>query len=630
MPPCLYNPPVTHTGSITLHPRGFGFLVLDNDPQGRSAFIAPPELNPLLAGDQVEAQVSESKDGRLSATSLKLLSRARSTLFGTVVRHRGQPFLHVDRAVSNTDWPLHIPENLARPPDGAWVLATLAADHLICDRVFDASADIAFEQVLARHQIRLAHPDSLALPPATLHALQRPRRDLRSCPTVTIDAASTRDIDDAVSAIEADADGAMRILVSIADVSSVVREGEPLDQEARARATSVYLPDRVLPMFPAWLSEEAASLLPAQDRNCMTVELRIDPQGEVSAIDIYRSIIRSAARLTYDEVAAFLDRGETNAQTWPVREMLSWCRTASSRLAVARARRGGVEFEADETHVVVDAHTRRVTVVEPLRNTSAHAMIERFMVAANEAVARWLQARGVPAPFRVHDEPDASAVYQLESIARNFGFHTGFGSRLTPLALGALQRQIGDSPSAPAIMSVLGGALGRARYTVHPSPHFGLGAPLYLHFTSPIRRYADLLVHRAVGAYLDGERPADSRPAALEQLCGHIQQRAANAEKAERDCKRVAAARYLVSRIGQQFEGNVTRVRPFGLLVQLHGSLLEGTIPTESLPQGPYRLVEATREMVGPSRSFAIGLPVKVKVARVDEMQGRVEFELID
>ncbi|MBI5533955.1 MAG: VacB/RNase II family 3'-5' exoribonuclease [Deltaproteobacteria bacterium] len=621
--------PVIRTGTISVNPRGFGFLALDNDRDGRSAFIAPPDLNPLLAGDQVRAEVTEAADGRLTATKLELLSRSRTTVFGTIVRHKGGQFLKVDREVSNTDWRLVVPETqLPRPADGAWVVAAVQGDHVVCERVLEAASDLAFEQVLARYQIRLDHPAALATRPEAHPTAESPRRDLRAIPTVTIDAASTRDIDDAIGATPADAEGAMRILISIADVSSAVAEGSPLDEEARTRATSVYLPDRVLPMFPAWLSEDEMSLVAGKDRRCLTVELRIDPEGEITSIDVYRSLIRSAARLTYDQVAAFLDRGEVDERTEPVKQMLSWCRTASSRLSVARARRGGVEFESDETHLVVDANTRRVTVVEPLRNTSAHALIERFMVAANEAVARWLQARGVPAPYRVHDEPEPDSVRQLETIARNFGFETGFGKRLTPLALGALQRQIADAPSAPAILSVLAGALGQARYTVHAAPHFGLGAPLYLHFTSPIRRYADLLVHRAVGRYLDGERPSDPFPAELEQLSVAIGLRARRAEKAERDCKRIAAARYMMSRIGETFEGNITGVRPFGLQVQLIGSLIVGTIPIDGLADGPYRVSEATREMVGPNRSYAMGMPVTVRVARVDEMLGRIELEV--
>jgi ribonuclease R len=625
-----YDGAVIRTGIISVNPRGFGFLALDDDPAGRSAFVAPPDLNPLLAGDRAKAEVTEAPDGRLSATRLELLTRSRTTLFGTVVRHRAQPFLRVDREVSNTDWRLVIPDSITpRPVDGDAVVASVQADHAICDRLLDAASDLAFEQVLTRYQVRLSHPDPLQVRPADLPMSDAPRRDLRQVPTVTIDAASTKDIDDAVSVLPADSDGALRLLVSIADVSCVVARGSALDGEARTRATSVYLPDRVLPMLPAWLSEDEMSLLPDQDRRCLTVELRIDPEGEVTSIDIYRSLIRSATRLTYDEVAAFLDRGEVNERTGPLRQMLAWCRTASARLAVARARRGGVEFEADETHLVVDANTRRVTIVEPLRNTSSHALIERFMVAANEAVATWLHARGIPAPFRVHDELEPVAVKQLEAVARNFGFEAGFGEKLTPLALGALQRQIVDAPCAPAILSVLAGALGQARYTVHPSAHFGLGAPLYLHFTSPIRRYADLEVHRAVSSYLDGHRPSDPRPADLEQLCVAIHQQSRRAEKAERDCKRIAAARYMTSHIGECFEGNITGVRPFGLQVQLIGSLLVGTIPIDSLPDGPYRLSEPTREMAGSSRSFAMGMPVTVRAARVDEMLGRIEFDLV-
>ncbi len=619
------------TGTISVHPRGFGFLGLDQDKAARSAFITPPDLNPFLAGDHVQARVTEAADGRLSAADLQLLERSRRTLFGQVVSHRGQPHLRVDRSVSNTDWRLAASAQQQVPAEGKYAIGRVEGDHVVCERVLEEAADVAFEQVLERYELRRDFPEPIATPPAQA-APPRPdsaRRDLRELPFVTIDAASTRDLDDAVTALPADAEGAMRILVSIADVSWAVGEGTGLDEEARRRGTSVYLPDRVLPMLPRGLSEESSSLIEGADRDCITVELRIDAEGVVRSTDIYRSVIRSHARLTYDEVAAFLERGESSAKIEPLRSVLSWCRTASARLSQARASRGGVEFEADEMHIVVDANTRRTTVVEPLRNTTAHMLIERFMVAANEAVAIWLAARGVPSPFRVHDEPGAEAVQQLQSIAHNFGFEAGFGPRLTPVALGALERQIHSAPAAPAILSVLAGALGPARYTVQRRPHFGLGAPLYLHFTSPIRRYADLLVHRGVASYLDGARPQDPDPPALQQQCDAINVRARQAERAERDCRRVAAARYMAGHIGERFEANIVAVRPFGLQVQLTSTLIVGTVPNESLRGGPYHVSESTRELVSAGGvRYAIGMPLRVRASHVDEMLGRVEFDL--
>jgi ribonuclease R len=621
------------SGIISVHPRGFGFVMLEQDAGGGSAFVAPPDLNPFLAGDRVQAQIAEAPDGRKSATHLQLVARSRRTLFGQVVTHRSQPFLRVDREVANTDWRLApSPSASSLPPDGSYAIARIQGDQVVCERAVAAQADPAFEQVLERYELMREAGAGIDAPPASgpdIGAGSR-RRDLRDLPFVTIDAPSTRDIDDAIAVLPSDSEGALRLLVSIADVGAAVPAASALDQRARERATSVYLPDRVLPMLPPWLSEQQASLMQGAERNCLTVELRVDPQGAICSTDLYRSTIRSHARLEYEEVAAFLDRGETNTRTDPVREMLGWSRAAAARLSQARASRGGVELEADEMHIVVDPNTRCTTVVEPHRSTSAHVLIERFMVAANEAVAAWLAARGVPAPFRVHDAPDAQAVKRLALIAHNFGFEAGFGAQLTPIALAALQRQIHQAPAAPAILSVLAAALGPARYTAQRRAHFGLGAPLYLHFTSPIRRYADLLVHRAVGDYLDGVRHADPYPPELEQLCAGINVRARQAEHAERDCRRIASARYMASRVGQPFEGNIIAVRPFGLQVQLRATLIVGTVPTDALAGESFRIVDETREMVSASGTrLAVGMPVRVRTTHVDEMLGRVEFELV-
>ena len=620
------------TGTVRVHPRGFGFFMPDDDAGGSGAFITPPDLNPFLEGDRAEAVVSASADGRFTASDLRLVHRHRTKLFGNVVSHRGQPHLRIDREVANRDWPLDPEGAPGAAEERTFVLARIVGDHLVTERVLDTSCDVAIEGILVRHAIPQTYPNDVLR--EALEADDGPagieRRDLRSHPTITIDAASSRDLDDAICVLPADADGAVRLLVSIADVSSTVRAGTSLDAEARRRGTSVYLPDRVLPMLPPALSEERLSLLPGVERNCLTVELRITPEGEILSTDIYRSVIRSWSRLTYDEAAAFLDRGELAPEHESLREMLTWSRTAWARLSTSRRSRGGVELAREEARVGIDENTGRATVLEALEPTSAHEMIERFMVAANEAVARWIEARGVPAPYRVHDEPDGRAVAQLASIARNFGFSPGFGPSLSPLALAALERQIRHAPAAPTILAVLGKALGPARYTVVPDFHFGLGADRYLHFTSPIRRYADLLVHRAVIAYLDGKRPTDPRPEELETACAAINALARRAAKAETQARRALGARYIASRLGEVFDAHVIGVTHVGLRVQLRGTLVVGWVASDSMRDGPYEFRAGNQELANSTTTFGIGMPVRVRAARADELLGTVDFELAE
>jgi ribonuclease R len=613
-------------GTVRVHPRGFGFLVLDADASV-SAFIPPPDLNPLLEGDVVEADVAVADDGRASASRLRLLDRPRSLVFGKIVAHRGVPHVQVDREVANRDWPLA--PDPALPPPGTYVVARVAGDLVEFDHSLDPAADPTLERIIVRHELPTVFPPEALAQAAHVGSVpdhDKPRRDFREVPTITIDAPTSRDLDDAISALPADADGALRLLVSIADVSAWVTPGSPLDDEAYRRATSTYLPDRVLPMLPPSLSEDRLSLLPGKDRACLSVELRITPEGDVTSVDVYRSLIRSRARLSYEEAAAFLDDGTVPEGGADLREMLGWCRTASARLAMARARRGGVNLPREEARVGIDKDTGLATVLSPYEMNSAHEMIERFMVAANEAVARWLVDRGVPAPFRVHDQPGTDSVRRLDAMAVNFGFQPGFGSSLSPLALAAFERQIRTAPTAPAILAAIGKILGRARYTVHPSLHFGLATDRYLHFTSPIRRYSDLLVHRAVTDYLDGGRPSDPRPASLEARCQDLNERSGRAARAEVQARQAVSARYMRSRIGEELEANVVGVLPLGLRVQVRRSLVVGWLAADTLPEGPYAMKAGTQELVGKTRRYGVGTPVRVRVDQADEVQGSVEF----
>ncbi|MCC6644678.1 MAG: VacB/RNase II family 3'-5' exoribonuclease [Polyangiaceae bacterium] len=608
-------------GVVVVHPRGFGFLELED---GRpAAFVAPPDLNPFLAGDRASCVVTEGDGGRLTATALELVHRARIELFGVVVARGKRRYLKVDRQVANTDWPL---QGDAAVGDVV-VCALRGAEVEVARRV--APADASLEQVIVRHAIRGEFPQACEAAASRAEAaVGAARRDLRELPTITIDAPHSRDLDDALAVVPAAPDGGLRVLVSIADVDALVPEGSPIDAEARLRGTSVYLAGRVLNMLPPRLSEDALSLLPGKDRLALTVELRLDPEGVVTSTDVYESVIRSHARLDYDGVARFLDAGDAGAIPPEVRSTVRWLRTAASRVAATRSARGGVKLLSEEAYVTLDPESHAPLGVSARADTSAHALIERLMVAANEAVARWLVDRGLPGVFRVHDAPEPDEVVKLGEFAENVGFLAGFGDALSPRALAAFEAQFEGTALGPAMTTVLGRCLGPARYTVIPSAHYGLAAPLYLHFTSPIRRYADLAVHRVVKAYLSGRRDQAAGDAALEELSVHLNERARVADRAEKERLWMVAARHFAKRVGERFRGNVVSIKPFGLVVQLQGAGVSGTVDKEALPGGPHAYVAAREALVGATRSFAVGESLEVVVTGASEELGRIELGL--
>ncbi len=617
-------------GRISVHPRGFGFFVTDapHASTAISAFITPPDLNPFLDGDVVKADVTTGDGGRSSATNLVLVTRSRAEVFGRVITRSGRPYLSIDRSVANTDWPL---DGASRLSDGTYAVAEVAGDRVMLSRVVPPDSDIGVERCIARHGLRAVF--NAEVEAAAGEATKAPismnlRRDLRNLHTVTIDAASTRDIDDALSAYPADADGALRVLVSIADVDAFVQDRSVLDREARLRGTSVYLAGRVLPMLPESLSADAASLLEGKDRPALTVEMRIDPEGRITSVDIYESLLRSHGRLTYEAVDEFLTEGHSPGVPASVESTLRWLRTAAARLSSVRQTRGGVNLAREEARIEVDARTGRPTAVSEQRDTAAHRLVERLMVAANEAVAGWLVARGLPGIYRVHDEPSAERVETLAKVAHNFGFEAGFGSRLTPRALSAFEAQFRDGRFEPAIRTVLGQALGPARYTPDPGPHFGLGAPLYLHFTSPIRRYADLVVHRIIKRYLEGQRNYDELRAELSVLAADCDRSSAAAGKAEAERYRMLVARLFADRLGDDVFGNVVALKPFGLVVQMAGTGATGSIAIDSLPGGPFRLDIGAQALVGTGHRFAVGDRVNATVASVNEELGRIDLVL--
>jgi ribonuclease R len=616
-------------GRVSVHPRGFGFLNIDT-PEGEiAAFIVPPELNPFLDGDEVSAEVLPSTQDptRFTATALALLERTRGELFGSLTIRNKRRFLRVDRLVANTDWPFE-DGSAETLEEGSYVVAEIRGNKVVPLRTVREGADLGLERCVARHGIRSLFPPAV-LDEARASAgepISAGRRDLRDLPTVTIDAPVTTDVDDALSVLPAGPDGALRVLVSIADVDAFVPEGTPLDEEARLRGTSVYLAGRVIPMLPESLSGNAASLREGAERPALTVELRIDPEGQVTATDLYESLICSHGKLSYDEVTSFLTTGQPGRLPAGVLPTLRWLRTAAARLSTVRASRGGVELDREEAYVSLDETTREPTAIEPRSDTEAHRLVERLMVAANEAVARWLVDRGLPGVFRVHDEPSADRVEMLAQFAHNFGIEAGFGPHLSPRGLAAFEAQFRGSPIAPAIRTVLGKTLGPARYTVYPGLHFGLAAPLYLHFTSPIRRYADLAVHRVIKRYLKGDRSFIADDPEIASLSLHLNHVAYRATKAEAERHRMLVARLFASKVGEQVQGNIISVKPFGLVVQMVGTGATGTVSMEALPEGPYRIEPGGHAVASETRRYGVGDPIEVGIAGTNEELGRVDL----
>lgn len=620
------------TGRIALHPRGFGFVEGEGEATGLTAFVAPPALNPFLEGDRVTCQVEETSPGRYGASDLALVERRRSEVFGAVIVHGKKRFLKVDRLVSNTDWRLDeqgVPAPLLGAPEGTLMVATVRGDGVVPTRIVPP-LDGSLERVVARHGLRSLFPEACEIEAraAVARGFAGNRRDLRNVPTVTIDAPVSKDLDDALSVVPAGADGALRLLVSIADVDALVPVGSALDEEARRRGTSAYLAGRVLPMLPPSLSEDALSLLPGKDRPTLTAELRIDPEGHVTAVDLYESVLRSTARLSYDQVATFMAGGAGAEDQVPAEVVptLRWLRTAAARIDVVRRARGGVELLREEAYITLDEATREPTRVEARSSTPAHELVERLMVATNEAVAQWLEQRGLPAVYRVHPPPEPERARALSMLAQNFGFEAGLPAELTPRSLAALEAQCRGTELAPAFLTVLSRVLGPARYTVRPGSHFGLAATRYLHFTSPIRRYADLAVHRLVKAHLRGDREHQALDPAVESLCEHLNEAAYRATKAEAERLRMLAARHFAGRVGDELRGNVISVKPFGLVVQLAGTGVTGTVAEGSLTGGPFHVDAAAYAFEGSTARYVVGQPLTVRVAGADEELGRIDL----
>jgi ribonuclease R len=485
------------------------------------------------------------------------------------------------------------------------------------------------EIVARRHGCRREFPQDALVAAARLGGIPpkelKKRERFDSPLPVTIDGETARDFDDAIAVAEGP-DGGFRLFVHVADVAWYVAPGSPIDREAKARGTSVYFPDRVLPMVPQRLADDLCSLRPGEDKLVQTVVVDFDRRGGVVAARFADGVIRSAARLTYGQVAAFLDGGGMRMPITPeIAAMLRLADLLRDRLEAKRRARGSIDFDLPAPMILLDVEgTMTGITIEP-RNR-AHRMIEEFMLAANEAVARWLSSKSVPCLFRVHEDPDPVKVEALAVFARSLGLDLRM--RREGLRSVDVQRLLDSAegkPAYPVVVQIALRTMKQARYAPSDTGHFGLAADHYLHFTSPIRRYPDLVAHRALRAARHGARARHGDLAELSEACSLLER---EAEAAEREVLEWKKVRFLRGREGETFSGLVTGVARFGLFVQLDGGIAEGLVRVDRLGSEWFEYDAHRHELRGAvtGTTFRLGDPLEVRVERVDALRRRIDL----
>ena len=473
------------------------------------------------------------------------------------------------------------------------------------------------------------------------------RVDLRDLAFVTIDGEDARDFDDAVYC-EKKQGGGWRLWVAIADVSHYVRPGSTLDEEARNRGNSVYFPERVVPMLPEALSNGLCSLMPRVDRLSMVCEMDISRVGNISAYHFYESVIHSHARLTYTQVGEVLQAGRHESVDKAIVPHLKRLHGLYKALRQAREKRGAIDFETTETRILFDAQ-RKIESIVPVHRNDAHKLIEECMLCANVATARFFEEHKLPILYRVHEGPGEEKLENLRSFLGELGLDLGGGESPSPMDYQVLRGQIGERSDSHVIETMLLRSLSQAVYQPENKGHFGLHYPAYAHFTSPIRRYPDLLVHRGIRRVIRSDMPSkrvlreDAPPIPQERIfpygfadmlvlgeqCSLTERRA---DDATREVDAWLKCEFLQDHVGDSFEGVVAAVTGFGLFVELSDLYIEGLVHISALPADYYHFDQARQRLTGErsGRTFRLGDEVTVQVARVDLDEKKIDLELLD
>lgn len=632
-------------GRVQGHPDGYGFVVTDDE--GQDIFLGPNEMREVLHGDRVMVRIAGmDRRGRPEGKVVEVLERANARIVGRVVVENGVTLVVPEnRRISQEILLAPATRTKFKPAPGQVVVVELVEQPTryaqpvgkIVELLGNyADPGMEIEIALRKHDLpfefsREAREQTRRLPEAVRKMDWKGREDLTALPLVTIDGETARDFDDAVFC-ERQGRG-FRLVVAIADVSHYVKVGSALDGDAYDRGNSVYFPRRVIPMLPEKLSNGLCSLNPQVERLCMVCDMAISQTGVIKQYRFYPAVMFSKARLTYNQVAAALYDNDPAALE-VVGGLLPHLQNLDKLFRVllkARAKRGAIDFETQETRMIFDDNGKIAQIVPESRN-DAHRLIEECMLAANVCASEFLQAQEHPALYRVHEGPTPEKLAKLRDFLGEFGLQLGGGEEPRAGDYAKLLSSIKERPDLQLLQTVMLRSLRQAVYSPDNVGHFGLAYEAYTHFTSPIRRYPDLLVHRAIKAALLGERyvPAQDNGDwdAIGMHCSMTERRA---DEADRDVENWLKCYYMQDRIGEEFEGSVSAVVPFGLFVALDDVFVEGLVHISDLGSDYFHFDDAQHALVGErsGERYRLSDRVRIQLVRVNMEASKIDFRLV-
>ncbi len=633
-------------GRLSVNPSG-GFGFVSRETGGEDVFVGSREMAMALHGDRVVVRLyghrgpKRQQEGQV----IRVLERSLKTVVGVYRKEKRFGYVAPDDSRLTRD--IYVADEEARGAGSGqkvvvkiedWTSEHLNPEGRIVEVLGDPdSPGMDILSIIKEHDLPLDFPDHILHLSESLSGRIpeeeiRLRRDLREMTCFTIDPPDAKDFDDAVS-LDGNEDGTILLGVHIADVSHYVREGAALDHEARVRGTSVYLVDRVIPMLPERLSNELCSLIPGEDRLAISVLADMDAEGNLLDYRLVESVIRSAARLTYDQVQSLLDGDGDNGASLHA-DRLRGMEALRRKLTGMRMGRGAIDFDLPEAKVLLDPEGNPLDVQRYERKNS-HRLIEEFMILANEIVARHMNERGIPVLYRVHDQPDRTKLEEFAELAESFGYRFPLKDIVKPLQISRFLNSIAGKRVSDVINDMLLRSMKKALYTPKNIGHFGLASPYYTHFTSPIRRYPDLLLHRILREDLRGEL-SETRKEVLNQKLPPLgdlsTEREMIAEDAERNSVKVKQVQFMETRLGDELEGLVVGVRPTGMFVRIGEYLIDGFVRVSSMEDDYYLFDERMRSLMGQrtGRVFRLGDPVRVRVVRAVRKLRQIDLMLIE